>query len=67
MTNAAALVARINLIMCAGQLSAANEATIVTALNGTAVTAGSSADAKLDRVCAAVLMVMASADYLIQK
>ncbi len=66
-TNAAALVARINLILCAGQLSAANEATIVAALNGNAVTAGSSADAKLDRVCAAVLMVMASADYLIQK
>ena len=66
-TNAAALVARINLIMCAGQLTPANEATIVAALNGNAVTAASNADQKLDRVCAAILMVMASADYLIQK
>jgi hypothetical protein len=48
-------------------LSAANEATIVAALNGNAVTAASTADQKLDRVCAAVLLVMASADYLIQK
>ncbi len=66
-TDAAQLVARINLLLCAGQLSAANEATIVTALNGTPVTAASNANQKLDRVCAAILMVMGSADYLIQK
>ena len=66
-TNASTLVARINLILCAGQLSATNEATIVAALNGKAVTATSSTDAKLNRVCAAILMVMASAEYLIQK
>ena len=66
-TDANALVNRLNLILCAGQLSAANQATIVAALNGTAVTAASSANQKLDRVGAAVLLVMASADYLVQK
>ncbi|MDO9198736.1 DUF1800 family protein, partial [Rhodoferax sp.] len=66
-TDAAALVRRINLLLCAGQLSAANHALIVTALNATAVTASSSSTIKRNRVCAAVLMVMASAEYLIQK
>ena len=66
-TDAPALVARLNLILCAGQLSAANQSTIVTALNGNPVTAASSANQKLDRVCAAVLLIMGSADYLIQK
>ena len=65
--NAAALVDRINLILCAGQLSATNQATIVAALNGKPVTATSPANEKLDRVCAAILMVMATPDYLIQK
>ena len=66
-TDAAALVRRINLLLCAGQLSAANHTLIVNALNATAVTAGSSSTIKRNRVCAAVLMVMASAEYLIQK
>lgn len=66
-TDATQLVARINLLLCAGQLSAANQATIIAALNGNPVTAASNANQKLDRVCAAVLMVIGSADYLIQK
>ena len=66
-TDATQLVARINLLLCAGQLSAANQATIIAALNGNPVTAASTANQKLDRVCAAVLMVIGSADYLIQK
>ena len=66
-TDANALVNRLNLILCAGQLSAGNQATLVAALNGTPVTAASSANQKLDRVGAAVLLVMASADYLVQK
>jgi hypothetical protein len=66
-TDAAALVLRLNKLMCAGQLSAATQALIVSALNATAVTAASTDAVKRNRVCAAVLMVMASAEYLIQK
>jgi uncharacterized protein (DUF1800 family)/fibronectin type 3 domain-containing protein len=63
----AALVARLNLLLCAGQLSAANQTLIVNALNATALTSASSDSAKRDRVAAAVLLVMASSEYLIQK
>jgi len=66
-TDAAALVRRVNLLLCAGQLTTANQTLIVNALNATAVTAASTAAVKRNRVCAAVLMVMASAEYLIQK
>ena len=66
-TDATQLVARMNLLLCAGQLSAANQATIIAALNGSPVTASSNANQKLDRICAAILMVMGSADYLVQK
>ena len=65
--DATALVRRLNLLLCAGQLSAGNQALIVAALNATAVTAASSDNAKRDRVAAAVLLVMAASDYLIQK
>jgi uncharacterized protein (DUF1800 family) len=65
--NANALVQRLNLLLCAGQLSAATQTVIVNALLATPVTASSSATLKRNRVCAAVLMVMASAEYLIQK
>jgi uncharacterized protein (DUF1800 family) len=66
-TDAPALVQRLNKLLCAGQLSAATQTLIVTALNATAVTAASSDTVKRNRICAAVLMVMASAEYLIQK
>lgn len=62
-----ALVQRLNLLMAAGQLSAGTVSTIVTALSGVNVTASSSAAIKRNRVCAAVLMVMASVEYLVQK
>jgi uncharacterized protein (DUF1800 family) len=65
--DAAALVKRLNLLLCAGQMSVANQTLIVTALNATALTATSTDSAKLNRVAAAVLMVMASAEYLVQK
>ena len=65
--DAAALVKRLNLLLCAGQLSAANQALIVNALNATALTATSTDSVRRDRIAAAVLLVMASADYLIQK
>ena len=63
----AALVARLNLLLCAGQLSAENQTLIVNALTATALTATSSDNAKRDRVAAAIFLVMASSDYLIQK
>jgi hypothetical protein len=62
-----ALVARINLLMTAGQLSAATVKLIADALKTTTLTATSSDNAKLDRVSAAVFLVMASAEYLVQK
>ena len=65
--DANALVNRVNLLLCAGQLSAASQSLIVSALNATPLTATSSDSARRDRVAAAVLLVMASAEYLIQK
>ena len=66
-TDADALVARINLLMCAGQLSAATVKLIADALKATPVTAASTEAVKLNRIAAAVLLVMASAEYLVQK
>ncbi len=65
--DATALVNRLNLLLCAGQLSAATQKLIVDALNATAVTATSTDSVKLNRIGAAVLLVMASSEYLIQK
>ena len=65
--DADALVARINLLMCAGQLSAATVKLIADALKTTNITAASTDNAKRDRVAAAVFLVMASAEYLVQK
>ncbi|AMM24915.1 DUF1800 domain-containing protein [Variovorax sp. PAMC 28711] len=62
-----ALVARLNLLMTGNELSAATVALIVGALVQPAVTAGSPDGVKLNRVTAAVLLVLASAEYLIQK
>ncbi|BDT69569.1 hypothetical protein os1_37600 [Comamonadaceae bacterium OS-1] len=66
-TDANALVARLNLLLCAGQLSAATQTLVVNALNATPVTASSSDSVRRDRVAAAVLLVMASSEYLVQK
>ncbi len=65
--DASALVQRLNLLLCAGQLSADTQALIVNALNATPLTPTSPDSARLNRVAAAVLLVMASAEYLIQK
>ena len=63
-SNATALLDRLNLLLCAGQLSTASRNLILPALSGMP----SSTDAdKHNRVYAGVLMVMASADYLVQK
>jgi len=65
--DATALVKRLNLLLCAGQMAAANQSLIATALNATALTATSTDSARRDRVAAAVFLVMASSEYLIQK
>lgn len=65
--DADALVARVNLLMTGGQLSAGTVKLIADALKATAVTAASTDNAKRDRVAAAIFLVMASAEYLIQK
>ncbi|QHI98909.1 DUF1800 family protein [Xylophilus rhododendri] len=66
-TNAQALVARLNLLLAAGQLSADTVTLIVNALNAIPLTDSSSTSAKLDRIGAAVLLVMSSPEYLVQK
>ena len=66
-TDAVALVKRLALLLCADQLSASTQTLIVEALNATPVTAASTDAVKRNRVAAAVLMVMASAEYLVQK
>ncbi|RTL46470.1 MAG: DUF1800 domain-containing protein [Burkholderiales bacterium] len=69
--NPVDLVNRIHLLMSAGQLSSATLATIATAVGSMAGTvAGNAASTATNlrrRVCATVLMVMASAEYLVQK
>ena len=66
-TDADALVARIYLLMCGGQLSAATSKLIADALKTTPVTAASTKAVKLNRIAAAILLVMGPAEYLIQK
>ncbi len=66
-TDSNALVARLNLLLCAGQMSQANQTLIVNAINAITVTATSTDSVRRNRVAAAVLLVMASSEYLIQK
>jgi uncharacterized protein (DUF1800 family) len=66
-TDAAALVDRLILLLSANQISASTRTIAIDALNATTVTAASSASAKLDRVASAVLLVMSAPEYLVQK
>ncbi|MGE0349402.1 DUF1800 domain-containing protein [Hydrogenophaga sp.] len=65
--DAQALVNHVCLVLAADQISAATRTVMVNALNATPVTTASSQTVKLRRVWAAILMVMGSAEYLIQK
>jgi uncharacterized protein (DUF1800 family) len=58
------LVARLNLLLCAGQLSPATQKTIADAVASISATAAGSA---LTRVQAAIVLTMACPEYLIQK
>jgi len=59
-----ALVDRLNLLLCAGQLSAATLSTIKTAITSIAVTTTAG---QQNRLYAALLLTMASPQYLVQK
>ena len=59
-----ALTDRLNLLLCAGQLGAATLATIRAAI---ATISTATANGTLNRVYAAILLVMASPEYLVQK
>ena len=63
-SDAAALLDRLNLLLCAGQMSTASQTLILNALNAMLATTDTQ---KRNRVYAAVLLVMASSDYLVQK
>jgi hypothetical protein len=73
---AKALADRLNLILCAGQMSATSLAAMQTGLQGALksykkitvnVKSPANEDYKLDWVAAGVLVTMASSDYLVQK
>ena len=63
-TNPSGLVDRLDRLLCAYQLSATTRSLIITTIAGMA---GSSDKDKANRVYAAVLLVMASPDYLVQR
>ena len=65
--DAGLLLDRICLLLAANQISDASKATIKTALDATTVTPTSTTAEKQRRVYMAVLLVMASPDYLVQK
>ena len=69
-TDATALVKRVNVLMAAGQVSEANQTLMITAITSMPINSTIAAtlqNQKMDRVAAAVLMVMACSEYLIQK
>ena len=65
--DSAALLDHICLVLAANQISDGTRTTIKTALDASTVAQTSTSTDKLRRVYAAILLVMASPDYLIQK
>lgn len=65
--DAAALVDRLALLICAGQLSTATRARIVAALQTRPLAAGAPPVDRQLRVAQALLLVMACPEYLVQK
>ncbi|MBI3369080.1 MAG: DUF1800 domain-containing protein [Burkholderiales bacterium] len=63
-TDPAALVDRLDRLLCAYQLSASTRSLVINTVTGMP---GTSSTDKANRVYAAVLLVMASSDYLIQR
>jgi uncharacterized protein (DUF1800 family) len=65
--DAVALVRRLNLLLCAGQLSVQTQTRIVTALQRVAVTEASPESAKRMRIAQAIVLVMICPEYIVQK
>jgi len=65
--DTSALVARLNLLLCAGQLSPATLTFITNALAIDRLRVDSNADFKQIHVARAIMFVMCSAEYLVQK
>ncbi|WP_411289869.1 DUF1800 family protein [Sphingorhabdus sp.] len=65
--NSAALLDRICLLLAANQISDSSKATIKAALDATTVLATSTTAEKQRRIYMAILLIMASPDYLVQK
>jgi uncharacterized protein (DUF1800 family) len=63
-TDSAALLAELNLVLAANQVSSGTLATLKTALDSISVTTDTG---KLNRVYAAITLVMASPEYIVQK
>jgi len=66
-TTPQALVDRLNLLLCAGQLSAATVQLIVTALQADRMQANATDDLKQIHVARALMFVMCSAEYIAQR
>jgi hypothetical protein len=66
-TDPVALVQRLNLLLCAGQLSAATVEQIVAALRADGIREDSSLDFKRIHVARALVFVMCSPEYLVQR
>ena len=65
--SSVALLERLNLVLCAGQMSAATRARLAAALQEMPVTTASDAPQRQGRVAQAVLMMMLCPAYLVQK
>jgi hypothetical protein len=65
--NADALIDRVDLLLCAGMMSAETRTLIRDAVNSIAMPAANQATARRNRVQLAVLFALSSSDYLVQK
>ena len=65
--DAPALLDRLDVLLTGGQLRASTRQLILTALATPVVSTTSSDSAKLNRIAAAIFLIMASPDYLVQK
>ena len=66
-SNPPALVARLNTLLAAGELSSATVTTIQNAIAGISMAGTNAASGANNRVMAAVLLVMSAPEYLVQK
>ena len=65
--NPSGLINRLNLLLCAGQLSPETVAMMVNALSSDATTLNGPDNAKRSYVAKAIMFVMCCSEYLVQK